>query len=58
MTRYAFHGACHTGRGHLEARRREMAALLFPPSLITSMIAFCWLLLALPLAPPYTTRAG
>lgn len=31
MTRYIFQGACHSGLGHLDARRRDTAALELPP---------------------------
>ncbi len=42
MTLYIFHGACHTGRGHLAARRRDTAALPLPPlSLSTAMTWRC-----------------
>lgn len=41
MTLYIFHGGCHTGRGHLDANRRDTAALLWPLSCMTAMMAFC-----------------
>ena len=42
MTRYIFHGACHLGLGHADARRRLMAALLLPPlSASTAATARC-----------------
>jgi hypothetical protein len=66
ITRYSFHGACHSGLGHLEGMRRITcaevgAALSVAAANLSICLDFCWnginaLLASLP--PPASPAAG